>query len=232
MRLILLAFLTTSLFAQRGVPSAVFHGPQKAQQGAPGQRQTLRAAPERWLAPVTAAEREAKRVRPGLTQIGIHRGVTAADLEGVWQTARDGSSIWRLVLRSPGAAAMRLHLENFHAGAGELWLTELHGDQPQSFGPYTGDGVHEDGDFWTNAAMGEAVLIEYQTNLNQTSLRSRSLPFRISEISHLTDMPIQLAKPAPDMTLAKTGDSRAAALACNIDVNCRPEYAELASAVA
>ncbi len=232
MRLILLAFLTTSLFAQRGVPSAVFHGPQKAQQGAPGQRQTLRAAPERWLAPVTAAEREAKRVRPGLTQIGIHRGVTAADLEGVWQTARDGSSIWRLVLRSPGAAAMRLHLENFHAGAGELWLTELHGDQPQSFGPYTGDGVHEDGDFWTNAAMGEAVLIEYQTNLNQTSLRSRSLPFRISEISHLTDMPIQLAKPAPDMTLAKTGDSRAAALACNIDVNCRPEYAELARAVA
>ena len=227
MRLILLAFLTTSLFAQRGVPSAVFHGPQKAQQGAPGQRQTLRAAPERWLAPVTAAEREAKRVRPGLTQIGIHRGVTAADLEGGWQTARDGSSIWRLVLRSPGAAAMRLHLENFHAGAGELWLTELHGDQPQSFGPYTGDGVHEDGDFWTNAALGEAVLIEYQNNS-----RSRSLPFRISEISHLTGLPIQLGKPSADMGLAKTGDSRAAALACNIDVNCRPEYAELARAVA
>ncbi len=216
MRLILLAFLTTSLFAQRGVPSAVFHGPQKAQQGAP----------------VTADERAAKRVRPDLTQIGIHRGVTAADLEGGWQTTRDGSSIWRLVLRSPGAAAMRLHLENFHAGADELWLTELHGDQPQSFGPYTGDGVHADGEFWTNASLGEAVLVEYQTNLLQTSSRSRSLPFRISEISHLTDLPIQLGKPSPDMGLAKTGDSRAAALACNIDVNCRPEYAELARAVA
>jgi len=227
MRLILFALATFSLFAQRGVPSATYHAPQKERQSSPGQRLQLRAAPERWLAPVTTEERAARQVRAGLTQIGIHRGVTPADLDGVWQTARDGSSVWRLILRSPGALAMRLHLENFHSGGGELWLTELQGDKPQSFGPYSSDGVHGDGEFWTNAALGEAVLIEYQTNS-----RSRSLPFRISEISHFTDLPVQLPKPSPEMTLGKAGESRAAALSCNIDVNCRPEYAELARAVA
>ena len=227
MRLILFLLLTTSLFAQRGVPSAIFHAPQKARQSAPSETLTLRAAPERWLAPVTAAERESKQLRPGLTRIGIHRAVMPADLEGAWQTARDGSSIWRLVLRSPGAVAMRLHLEDFHANGGQLWITELHGDQPQSFGPYANDGIHDDGEFWTNAALGEAVLIEFQT-----SSRSRSLPFRVTEISHLTELPVHLAKPAPDTTLAKAGETRAAALSCNIDVNCRPDYAALARAVA
>jgi hypothetical protein len=227
MRPILYILLTTSVFAQRSVPPAVFRAPEKVQQSAPSQHLTLRAAPERWLPPVTAVERASKQVRPGLTQIGFHRAVTPADVEGSWQTSRDGSSIWRLILRSPGAAAMRLHLEEFHAAGGQLWITELHENQPQSFGPYSNDGVHGDGEFWTSVAIGEAVLIEYQT-----TSRSRSLPFRIAEISHLTGLPVLLAKPSPDMTLAKTGDSRAAALSCNIDVNCRPEYAELARAVA
>jgi len=227
MRLIFFLLLTTSLFAQRGVPSAIFHAPQKVRQASPSESLTLRAAPERWLPPVTAAERASKQVRPGLTQIGFHRAVTPADAEGGWQTARDGSSIWRLVLRSPGAVAMRLHLEDFHASEGQVWITELHGDQPQSFGPYANDGIHNDGEFWTNAALGEAVLIEFQT-----SSRSRSLPFRITEISHLTGLPIEIAKPTPDMSISKIGETRAAALSCNIDVNCRREYAELARAVA
>lgn len=222
-----LAFAATA-FAQRGgVPSAVYHAPQKLMAPAPGQRMELRAAPERWMAPLTVEERTARAVRPGLTQIGVHRAVGARDLEGTWQTARDGSSVWRLILRSPSAVAMRLHLEDFHAGDGRLWITELQADRPQTFGPYEGDGIHGDGDFWTNTALGEAVLIEFQT-----SSRARALPFRISEISHLTDLPVTLAKPGPDMGLAKAGEVRAAALSCNIDVTCRPEYAELARAVA
>jgi len=227
MRPIIFCLLATSLLAQRGVPPAVFHGPEKPRQAAPGERLGLRAAPERWLRPVDAAERAAKLARPGVTQIGFHRAVTAANLEGEWQTAQDGSSVWRLVLRSPGAAAIRLHVEDFLAPDGELWITELHENQPQSFGPYRNGGVHEDGEFWTNAALGEAVLIEYQTRA-----RSRALPFRISEISHFTELPVAFAKPGPEMTLAKAGDTRSAALACNIDINCRPEYAELARAVA
>jgi hypothetical protein len=228
MPLLLFLALATAAFAQRGgVPPAVFHAPQKVTQPAPGQRLELRAAPERWMAPLTAEERTGRRVRAGLTQVGVHRSVSAAEGEGSWQTARDGSSVWRLVLRSPSAVALRLHLENFHAGDGQLWITELLADRPQTYGPYEGDGIHGDGEFWTNTALGEAVLIEYQTRS-----RSRTVPFRIAEISHLTELPITVAKPGPDMGLAKLGETRAAALSCNIDVTCREEYAELARAVA
>ena len=225
--LLFLAFAIASFGQRGGIPSAVFHAPQKVTQPAPGQRLELRAAPERWLAPLTPEERAARNVRPGLTQIGVHRPVSATEGEGSWQTARDGSSVWRLVLRSPGAVAMRLHLAEFHAGDGQLWITELLADRPQTFGPYDGDGIHGDGEFWTNTALGEAVLIEFQTRS-----RSRTVPFRIPEISHLTELPITVAKAGPDMGLAKLGETRAAALSCNIDVTCRAEYAELARAVA
>ncbi len=223
-----LLLLSTSLIAQRGVPPAVLHAaPAKAAAAAPGARYALRAAPERWLEPVSASERAAKKVRAGLTQIGMHRGVSEANLEGSWQTARDGSQIWRLVLRSPGAAGIRLHMEEFHAGPGRLWISELQGDKPQTFGPYTLDGIHNDGEFWTNTALGEAVLIEFET-----TSRSRTLPFRISEISHLTEFPVQFGKGGAELGLAKVGEERNAALRCNLDVNCYPEYAELARAVA
>lgn len=216
MRLTLFVLFATALFAQRGVPSTVFHAPQKPRQAAPAERMTLRAAPERWLKPVTTEERAAKLVRPGLTQVSLHRGLTTADTDGAWQTGRDGVHVWRLVLRSPGAAAIRLHLEGFNAANGRLWLSEIEPAEPQSFGPYTGRGIHDDGEFWTNTALGEAVLLEYEST-------SRSLPFRISEISHFTALPL------PD---GKAVSNKSASLACNIDVNCRPEYAELARAVA
>jgi len=227
MRPILLVALTTSLFAQPGVPSAVYHAPEKERQAAPTRRFALRPAAERWMAPLTDEERNARRVRAGLTQIAVHRAARAEDLRGTWETARDGSAVWRLALRSPGAAAIRLHLEEFHAGDGRLWITEMHGNEPQTFGPYSGEGIHGDGEFWSNAALGEAVLIEYEP-----AGRSRSLPFRIAEISHFTSLPVAIAKPDAELTLAKAGETRNAALSCNIDVTCRPEYAELARAVA
>lgn len=219
--------LAAAAFAQRGVPPAVYHAPQKEQGAPPAARMQLRPAPERWMGPVTAQEQESGRVRAGLTQISLHRAVTPADVEGAWQTMRDGTAVWRLMLRSPGAVGMRLHIQDFHEGDGTLWVTETGAGERQTFGPYSRGGVHGDGEFWTSTALGEAVLIEYETRS-----RSRSLPFRIVEISHLTNLPVEQAKPAPDFGLAKAGEGRAAALSCNIDVNCRPEYAPLARAVA
>src|SRR5260221_3798087 len=176
--------------------SAVFHAAPAARNPSPSERFALRGAPERWLPPVSEQEKALLVVRPGRTQTGLHRDVETGTVEngGSLERLPDGSTVWRMILRSPGAASLRLHFEDFHAGGGRLWLTELNQHEPRTFGPYTGAGLFGNGEFWGDVLFGEALLLEFQP----VSTDSRALPFRLSESSHLCAAPITFEQASCD----------------------------------
>ena len=77
---------------------------------------------------------------------------------GAWETAEDGERVWRMAIRSPGAAGIRVEFRNFSAGAGNVWLYD--GDRVA--GPYTGRGIFDNGLFWSATVYSESVILEYQ----------------------------------------------------------------------
>jgi hypothetical protein len=163
---------------------------------------------EAWLTPLDRRETAALRSKGGLPLSGIHREVPTAIHDGGW----DSSGVWRASIRSPQAEAIRVHFTDFNAGAGNVWLYM----DDQVAGPYTGRGIHNDGEFWSAALTGEQISIAYEPAPGAEG----ALPFRIAEISHFFEAPVKAATAPP------------AALQCNVDATCRPAWSEAARSVA
>jgi hypothetical protein len=109
---------------------------------------------------------------------GVHRTLPAKPTQGKWTKLNDGTSLWRLAIHSPNAKAMRIHFTSFDAGQGRVWVYASGGRQ--FFGPYSGKGPGDHGDFWADLVDGNTVVVEFQP-------RGKALkpPFEIPEISHL-----------------------------------------------
>ncbi len=115
--------------------------------------------------------------------IGKHRDLPKeAFAKGRWAEAA-GARIWRLRLRSPSAAGLRVHFDRFAAGGGRVWLYGGDAKSPQVAGPYTGRGPDSSGAFWSDIVFGDAVTVEYEPASGAPG--SGQPPFRIAEITHL-----------------------------------------------
>jgi V8-like Glu-specific endopeptidase len=90
----------------------------------------------------------------------------------------NGGFVWSATVRSPDAAALRVHIEEMDFAPGsELYVWTRDG---MAFGPYTGLGPNGTGEFWTNAVQGEEVILQIRH-------RGGEAPsFRIAGVSHLT----------------------------------------------
>lgn len=179
-------------------------------------RAGLPPAAERVLAPLDAASLAIEEPAIGPKRTGIHRAIGADVLSlGRWETAANGSPVWRAAIRSTGAAGVRVHFRGFDAGAGAVWIH----DGETSDGPYTGKGIHGDGDFWSAVAFGEVVTIEYMP-AGRTG--SGPVPFEVPEIAHLWE--------SADPTKAASAPNSVAP--CHVDVTCVGDWAEAARSVA
>ena len=135
------------------------------------------------LKELTAAEIETvkAKARPGATVTGTHRSIDSKMLtRGRWNR-----SVWTWTIRSPKAVGLRLHFVDFHAGKGEVRIRTA-GAKPESYGPYTGDGYNQDGDFWSDTVFADTVTVEYRP----ADPRSRSIPFKVKEVSHMFQSPL------------------------------------------
>lgn len=112
---------------------------------------------------------------------------------------------------------MRLHFTQFAAGSGKLWIHDGNGDESQVAGPYTGAGPFGDGDFWSDVAIADTIVLEYQPGEGKPI--PGMPPFGIPEISH------NFAEPKADTV-------RAAAATCELDVTCYSDWAETSRSVA
>ena len=168
---------------------------------------------EFWMGPISEAERAPKMLKPGVMRAGVHRlGGDEFLGRGKWSELPDGRAVFQTALRSPGATGLRLEFVNFAAGAGRVWLYP--GDEPnptQPVGPYEGGE-----DVWSGLVEGESVVLEFEAAAGAP----RMLPFQLGRISHIS------------ANVGTASAPRAAALSCNLDVTCYPEWAERARGVA
>jgi lysyl endopeptidase len=184
------------------------------------------------LAPLTGAETQPVTRKPGLKPVGQQRELPAGVLdEGEWSITPSGSRVWRLAIKSPGAEAIRIRFADFHVGAGKVWLFDAQGDESEAIpGPYIGDGLFGNGEFWSDLVMGDSVIVVYEPAADASI--AQMLPFKPVAVSHrFPGAPRKT--PALNVSPAdETATPLAAAASCAIDVTCHSEYNEPASAVA
>jgi len=197
---------------------AVYTGAGTSRVGVPppGIRLALSAPREFALASLTRRERERLGGHGPKLKVGVHRTLNA-DIRGTgdWQTTADGSNVWRMSVRSPGAAAIRVEFRNFAVGKGQVWLH----DGVNVAGPYTGTGVFEDGHFWSDSVPSEFVIIEYQPAPDAPT--GTTPPFEIAGVTHR------------QATVAAFQDGGAPNTAdtCHLDPNCYPDWAPAISMI-
>ncbi len=112
----------------------------------------------------------------GPTPAGKHRDISAQILaKGQWTKLPSGRMLWRLAIRSPQAAALRVRFADFRLPSGEVWVHD-----GKSGDAYRGAGPNNDGQFWAATTSGDTVVIEYEA-----PRKTKTLPFRITTVSHL-----------------------------------------------
>jgi len=160
------------------------------------------------LGAVRQTELDAVARQPQLPMVGIERSLDAApQAGGEWLALDDGKAVWRMAIQSDGASGVRVHFHDFAAASGAVWVYSE--DRSQVFGPYTGSGIDESGDFWSHTVFADTVVVEYLADQ-----RTETVPFSITKISHLM-----------------TSEQTMSAGNCELDVTCYSPWGGIASGV-
>lgn len=209
----ILALLPASLFAQAMTQlSPLEHRPSlqeasgrtAARKPASFAQQTPSPARYR-LGHVTRAEVDAVVRDPRLSLMGIERPIDPrAKSRGAWVALDDGSAVWRLEIQSDGATGLRVDFSDFNVGAGEVWLYSE--DRTQVFGPYSGGGIDNSGEFWSHTVFADTIVLEYRADSP-----GRSVPFTVLKILHR-------------LAVEEAGS-------CELDVSCYADWSGVASGV-
>lgn len=147
---------------------------------------------------VTPAERESvrtDRAREQKMRVGIVKELSVAmgfdrsamavgrasmhDTFGAMSGEPGGRFQWAGAVRSPDAAALRIHFSGFSLPDGaEMYVFARNG---MAFGPYTGLGPNGTGDFWTNTIAGSEMVLQLRGTASGTP------SFTIAGLGYLTD---------------------------------------------
>ena len=96
----------------------------------------------------------------------------------------DGDFVWALVVSSPDAGAIRLHIEDMSLPAGaELYLYSRDG---QAHGPYTGEGPNGTGEFWTATIFGPEAVLQVRVQAPASEPDLSAVSFRVQEAGLIT----------------------------------------------
>jgi hypothetical protein len=107
----------------------------------------------------------------------------ASRSNGMIHAAPDGGFIWTTVLESPGATALRVHFTDFILSPGaELHVYNAEG---QAFGPYTGRGPADNGEFWSNTISGPLAFVQLHYYGTPTESDLGTTGFTIADIGYL-----------------------------------------------
>ena len=125
-----------------------------------------------WLGPDRTLPR-------GALQPPLKAEAAGAELSGSWGLTPESEPIWRVRIRSAGAAAIAIRFEAFDVD-GEVWV---YADAGEAYaGPYSGRGPRGNGEFWSDPIPSDTVTVEYFPR--QRGIGETEPPFSIPKISH------------------------------------------------
>jgi Trypsin-like peptidase domain len=110
--------------------------------------------------------------------------VAGLELDALTRPTADGGLVWARVVRSEGAGAIRLHVQDMSLPRNaELYVYSRGG---QAFGPYTGSGPDFSGDFWTTAVFGSEAILQLRLSGPVSDADLRAVSFRVTEAGFIT----------------------------------------------
>jgi hypothetical protein len=241
---------STLLFIGLGFSSSgvAFAQPRSQKIQPPSRLNRLANPRQEWKLGELTGEEARPKNHNGLTSIGVGRHVSSDVMQrGEWNTMPTGQRVWRVSLRSPGAWGMRVHFTDFQIGQGSIWIYPSSTDvvdesKPVGIaGPYTGAGIFDDGEFWSEPVQGESITLEYLPADPDSGLEPE---FRIDSLSHLfrsvmrnPDAAAIVNADAPGLSdsislTASNPLNTAVQNTCSPDVSCFSNWQPQASAVA
>jgi len=141
------------------------------------------------------------------------------EMFGAMQRNEAGGFTWAGVVRTPGAAAVRVHFSDFDLPEGAALYAYAGG---MAFGPYTGKGPNGNGDFWSNTIAGEALTLQLEAGA------AGAPRFTIAGVGHLTSE-FQMAShltPRPDAGNVPCSFNAS----CVVDAACVPTNSAVSTA--
>lgn len=170
--------------------------------------------------PALSAKRQVRAIGFTRRLPGGERSITRAALP--WQAVGDGGKAAQVVVRSPGAAAIRLGLSMPVPTAGvTLRFADAAG---RVYGPYSAASVAQARTYWSPVLDGAAVTLEIYL---PPGVAPDKVDLRIAKISHLVTTVALLAKSEPVQDIGRSGF-------CEVDVACfaKPALTNQARSVA
>jgi lysyl endopeptidase len=99
------------------------------------------------------------------------------------QAAADGGYVWTAAAESKDAAALRVHFTHFSLPENAaLYIYNMNGE---AFGPYTGHGPGNDGDFWSHTVSGPVAYIQVRHFGPAVQENLQAAHFVIEGIGHI-----------------------------------------------
>jgi hypothetical protein len=171
-----------------------------------------------------------QRLRVKTLRVSVGRGVRLSAPDGNWYDVAGGARLWAAEIVSPDAVGVRLHFQSLQLPAGAELAVYAPRDASQAvarngyaqFDPDRSVEFHQGaapGDLWTRTFAGDRVRIEYLAPAGS----AQELPFRVDSLQHAYVDPVD--------KMARSLVNEKAAGACENDVTCHPEWADVAKAV-
>jgi hypothetical protein len=124
-----------------------------------------------------------QKLRVGLVKT-VGAKISFPSLDSLTRTA-DGGFVWTGAVESRGATALRLHFANFNLpDNAALYIYGMNGD---AFGPYTGRGHTNSGEFWTHTIMGPVAYAQVRHFGPVSEQELRSISFNIEGMGYLSE---------------------------------------------
>ena len=156
--------------------------------------------------PALAAKRQVRAIGFTRRVPGGDRSLTRAALP--WQSVSDGGKVAQVVVRSPGAAAIRLGLSMPVPTAGVT--LRFAGADARVYGPYSAASVAQARTYWSPVLDGASATLEIYL---PAGVAPDKVDLRVAKISHLVTTVALLAKSEPVQDIGRSGF-------CEVDVAC------------
>ena len=102
---------------------------------------------------------------------------------GHWRQTSEGGYYWILTVESPGAKAIRVHLEDVVIPSGGHLMIYNTSNPDEIYGPYRQSDLYGYSDLWTTSVFGSVVTLEYYVPPDAD--RARDAGLQVTEIAHV-----------------------------------------------